>query len=187
MYLSFLGFHPSEPFKLPVRDSKEAHVKVKNIQNDEIMRLFVYRDQTSQIVGDLCYNIVVACRIWIINLTGLPFFYNKSTTAASTNLDVSLLNVDPITAYKNATLPVYYESSTIASNTKNILYMDGDKLSFSPDGKNWSDELEVNPEIIPLPIPPVHIISKVSFISFPHFFVFFFHCFPFTFFFLFLS
>lgn len=141
-------------------------MKLRNVKSDEIMRIYIHRGPTNQLVNDICYNIVVACRLWVINLTGLPFYYNKATTAASTNLDFSLLNVDPISAYKNATLPVYYQSASIPTNTKNLLYLDSEKFCFSPDGKNWSEEIELNPDIIPLPMPPVHINSKVLFLFF---------------------
>jgi hypothetical protein len=48
---------------------------------------------------------------------------------ASTNLDLNHLSVDPVSSYRNAVLPTYYPE---APNTRNVLYLDQESLSFSP-------------------------------------------------------
>lgn len=70
-------------------------------------------------------------------------------------MELLSLNTDPVTSYRNAVLPDYYPSS----NTKNVLYLDTEKICFSPDGRTWSEDLEVT-EIISLPNPPIHINCK---------------------------
>lgn len=99
-------------------------------------------------MSDLSHKVVIFAKLWVVNLTGLPLYYNRSPVLgmncvfcaiylllASTNLDVNQLISDPVTSYRNAVLPTYYPD---AQNTRNVLYQDQEKLCFSPGMLSFS-------------------------------------------------
>jgi hypothetical protein len=73
--------------------------------------------------------VVFFCFLRVLSIIVLFLHLITVSSSASTNLDLSQLNSDPVTSYRNAVLPVYYPDSP---NTRNVLYQDQEKISFSP-------------------------------------------------------